>query len=353
MKLLNNPIVESYELEDGGGLRMLDTDKLMQKILADNVGKRDIKVPWSALEFSGINSLNVKGEGQFSFTDHSFRQMCEQLHMPVDYLKRCPTDGPASKQAQFEYWRDNIQDSELLLRVKNYPTANDTGEIGDLRAVLQHTWNPIDNLRIMQWTEDVIERHNDQIGIVYARIDSDSTHLRTCYKEPINLGTAKNPDPHYFGVHISDSETGGRALQLDYMLYRLSCTNGLIMKVEDEELLQQKHIHVDHTSLGRRFVEAFKNALDYRDQLVESLEKTRMREVKDPFQAIRKLVKHFKGTKEFAETVIAAYEEDPPVGTHCTKFHIINAFTRAARVMSMDKRHAVEAIAGQYLAEAA
>ena len=155
-------------------------------------------------------------------------------------------------------------------------------------------------------------------------------------------------------MHVSDSEVGERALNLDYMMYRLACLNGLIVEVEGEKLLHQKHIFIDRSKLGRSFREAFQVALEYRETLTETLQTTRSQVVSDPHSMIRRLVRHYRGTKEFADLVVAAYEADPPrEGVKPTRFDIVQAITRAARGMKIDRRYDVEGIAGQYLLDAA
>jgi hypothetical protein len=94
----------------------------------------------------------------------------------------------------------------------------------------------------------------------------------------------------------------------------------------DALLHHKQHIHIQLSDLGRNFKEAFQVALDYRENLMETLQATRSQTVTDPHSMIRRIVRHYRGTKEFADLVVAAYEADPPrEGVKPTRFDVVKA----------------------------
>lgn len=334
-------------------LKIITPDKVMEKVIASDLGKEDIVTSLKDLSFVGINSMSVKDHGTYLFDDKfpAFEQLCNRLQVPSAYLRKCPLTGRAGRNEQLEYWRDQVEENEVMLRVRGFATPKGE-ERGLVRAVLTKNYEPIDNLRLLNWTTDAMTEV-EGLGLIYANVNNLSTHLRLAFNEPVDLGTTEAPDIHYFGMHISDSEVGERALNMDYMLYRLACLNGLIVEVEGEKLLHQKHIFVNYSQLERNFKDAFSMALDYREQLIDTLQATRSQVVRDPFSMIRRIVRHYRGTMEFANAVIAAFEAEPPIDGQATRYHIVNALTRAAKKQKIDQRYAIEEIAGKYLVEAA
>jgi hypothetical protein len=289
--------------------------------------------------------IKVKTQGKYAITESAFGQMCAKLKIPGDYMQRCPLD---LRNQNLAYWKDQNDDRKIMIRTRRFDEkeVKEEGGAGVIRAILPATYEPIDNFRIGQWIGDVISKYEGDIGIQSARI-SDNLHIRLLFDKSYNFGSKQNPDPHFFGIHVSDSEVGERSFITDFTMFRIHCFNGSIHMVEGDHLLAQRHIHVDFKNLRRGFIEAFKRSIEYRDTVVDIFESAMSAEIKDAHSYIRRIVRHYRGTNEFAEAVIQAYDAEPAP----TKFGVVQAITRAAKRMPVDSRVDTEAIAGQFLLE--
>lgn len=332
-------------------LTLVDPAKISERVLTLDMGKEDLLTQWSNINFTGIDTVAVRGDngpmGSFILSDNAFEQMCGKLGVPSAYMKKCPVSGRAGRQEQLEYWREQIDDREVMLRVRRNENNPDAG--GTLRAVLSKTYEPIDNSRLWTWSQQLLNRFPGQMGVTYASIGETSTHLRLVFTEPLNIGTEQHPDLHYYGLHISDSEVGSKALTVDFLFFRLVCLNGMMTKVEGDHILHTKHIHIDYPTLQREFMASVDTALQHKDTLFNLLDNAKSVNITDPHSQIRRLARHYRFTNDFADKVVEAYEQEP----NPTRFGLVQAFTRAARQMPMDRRTDVESIAGQYLIEAA
>jgi hypothetical protein len=83
--------------------------------------------------------------------------------------------------------------------------------------------------------------------------------------------------------------------------------------------------------------------------LWELVQSARRQAIRDPHTYIRRLLRHYRLTNDFAETSIVAYEAEPDP----TKFGIALAISRAARRMDLDMRVDTEGLMGSYLLEGA
>jgi hypothetical protein len=249
------------------------------------------------------------------------------------------------------YWMDQNEERKVLLRTRWLPSddPNRTEAAGILRAVLPKTYEPIDNVRILEWIAAALNHFNGALGIHYAKIQEESTHIRLLYEDPIELGAGSISDTHYFGLHISDSEVGERSFISDFADYRVGSESSCLHKVDGKHLVNQRHIHIDFKSLRREFDESFIEASEYRETITDLLKTAQQASVRDPMSFIRKLVRHYRLTNEFAEAVIVAYESEPVA----TRYGIAQAFSRAAKRMPIDGQIDTEQFVGHYLLEAA
>jgi hypothetical protein len=338
---LSDPLKLRTQFED---VKLKSFDRLADKVLATDTGKEDLIVPLSDLTLDGMNTIKVKSQGSFIISELAFQQLCARLKIPADYMMRCPVE---LRNANLAYWVEQNDDRKVMLRTRSWESPEESTR-GLLRAVLPHTYEPIDNLRMLEWTHEILKKYEGSLGIQEAKVGEESTHIRLLFDDRVEMDEEQS-NAHYFGVHLSGSEVGERSFVLDAVDFRVNGHSGCLYKVEGGHLLSQRHIHIDFKMLRREFVEAFAVAKENEDTIVEALRTAQLATVRDPRSRIRQLVRHYRQTNEFAETVIVAYDSDPIP----TKYGIVQALTRAARRMHIDDRVDTELLAGQIILEGA
>lgn len=324
--------------------------RVLERVAEMEVGKEDIVVPFSDIQFvSETNAIEIKSYGRVLVTEHAFGQFCARLKIPADYMTRCPL---VLRNANLAYWVEQNDERKVLLRIRKFPVEQqDTEGLGILRAVLPQTYEPIDNLRIIDWVASAITYSNHTLGVQSARISENSTHIRLLFPEYQDLSDTEieASNKFYFGVHISDSEVGDRGFFADLVTFRPAHGVGFLHTVDGNHLVTQRHIHIDFKMLRRSFAECFAAARENFEPVMTLLQEAEATDVRDPHTYIRRLVRHYRLTNDFAETVIVAYEAEP----RPTRYGIALALGRAAKRMETDMRVDTEALVGAYLLEGA
>jgi hypothetical protein len=352
MKLLTKPVAV-IEPEPSpilspavfGDVKLRPFSRLLEKTAEREIGKEDIVVPFSDLSFSDeMGAIDIKSHGRVLVTTLAFQQLCMRLKIPSDYMERCPL---TLRNTNLSYWVQQNDERRVLLRIRKFPLEQiDKDGIGILRAVLPQTYQPIDNPRIIEWVGAAVEQANGDLGIQSAQIRETSTHVRLLFRDPRAL---QDDDPLYFGVHLSDSEVGERGFSVDMVTFRPAHETGFLHLVDGNHLVTQRHIHIDFKLLRRNVADCFAIAREQIENVWELVQSARRQAIRDPHTYIRRLLRHYRLTNDFAETSIVAYEAEPDP----TKFGIALAISRAARRMDLDMRVDTEGLMGSYLLEGA
>jgi hypothetical protein len=321
-----------------GDIKLIPLERLQEKANKLAIGKEDFLVPLTDVKFVGLNLMEVKSHGRLLVTELAFYQLCGLLKLPFDYMMRCPLD---LRNENLAYWIDQADDRKVFFRTRSVD-SDPEGSI--LRAVLPRTYEPIDNSRILDWCDGVLTHFGGALGIQFFKISEVSTHIRMLFSEP----SVVDSDEHYFGVHVGDSEVGERALTASFTDYRVSTENTCLHKVDGKHLVNQRHIHIDFKSLRRAFEEGFEIAKEQKDAVLDTLRYAQAAAITDAPNFIRKMIRHYRLTNEFAEAVVTAYESEP----NPTKYGVVQALTRAARRMPIDAQIDVELMAGEFLGTA-
>jgi hypothetical protein len=306
----------------------------------------DHTVPGKDVEFSADGTLNVKGEGKFSFTDWSFSQFCTKLHLPTDFMRRSPEgDGPASRKRIIDHWKEQFfNDKTFLFRMKGHEHKDEeTGAVGRVRAVLTDRYSVFDNLDLLNLVQPMVAKNN--LGIQLGNVTEKSFHIRLLYPDEINVGTEETPDIHQTGIHISNSEVGSRNMTGDILLYRQICTNGMIALLDKDHLFYQRHVNVLPQEVRTKLVSAFELADVRRMEMADKVMEALGVEVLRAHSEIGKFLKLHRGTDEFIEKARESFDIEP----NNSRYGVVNAITRAAQTLPIDQRVAMEEVAGRYL----
>lgn len=334
--------------EFGSGMvRLKSLNKLAQRITQRESGKEDLIVPFSDIAFVGdMGAVMVKGFGRVLLSELAFSQLCTRLRIPVDYMIRCPLD---LRNSNLSYWVEQNDERKVMLRIRKFPERHqDTSSVGVLRAVLPQTYEPIDNQRILDWCSAAIQQHDGKLGIQSYRVSEVSTHIRLLFADPSVV--AQDGDLFFFGVHVSDSEVGERGFAADLVSFRPEQETGFLHLVDGDHLTAQRHIHIDFKLLRQSFSDSFTLAKDNMEAVTEVITRAVMTPVRDAQSYIRRWVRHYRLTNDFAETVVHAYEAEPLPN----KYGVAIAIARAATGLpTMDERVNTEAMVGAYLLEGA
>jgi hypothetical protein len=145
------------------------------------------------------------------------------------------------------------------------------------------------------------------------------------------------------GVMIGNSEVGMGSVSIEPFVYRLACTNDLVVSKEQSFRHPHTRLTVDELRKGTALAIsiAFKVAASVLDRFLRAREEVMV----DPVETIRQLAEARKMSQKFADEVASSYAAEPEP----TRFGVINAFTRAAQKLGPLQRIEVERFAGTLL----
>ena len=145
------------------------------------------------------------------------------------------------------------------------------------------------------------------------------------------------------GVMIGNSEVGMGSVSIEPFVFRLACTNDLVVTQEHSFRHPHTRLTVDELRKGTAF--AISIAFKVAASVLDAFLKTREEVLADPVASIRQLAEARKLSRKFADEVASSYAAEPEP----TRFGMINAFTRAAQKLGPLQRIEVERFAGTLL----
>jgi hypothetical protein len=365
-----------------GGTRGLRLPEVTERLRADDAGKWDLVARRDelSLEEGRLTVPSPSGGRSLGLSAWASGQLCSRLGIPVSYFKKCPPElqdgnvnywlqNPSAGAAQpdeaedgssgadacgtnacgTDAWSDGgrprCRRAEVQAPVSAQPerwrlrAKDDT-----LRAVVSDRYSALDNAVL--W-----EQLRNQVPPGY-RVDwfglsDEGLHLRLV--DPERCREVLPGDDLSIGIHVANSEVGGRALSVEAVVFRLVCTNGLIRRVGGKSLLRQRHIHISALRLEAALAEATHRALEEAEGFLHLLQAATLTPIGDVGAAIEQLGSRWALSQGTQDAVQAALLREVPSQQE-TLYGLINAFTYTAQKLPDEARYDLEVLAG-HLAE--
>ncbi len=303
---------------------MMDWNQVEERIVEDDRTKWDRKASAAELQIVPDGLIEVgldqSAADRFALSELATSQMCQRLGIPVPYYRRLPAELQATVA---NYDLDRLNDSAFLLR----------GKDRWVRAFLSGEYVTYNNADIAETAESLLR--NSGVSVKSFVFEETHLFLKLVSDELVDSDTGLKA-----GIMIGNSEVGLGSISVEPFVYRLACTNDLI--VTREKSFRHAHIHLTATEMKRRMAEAISEAFRIANSALDSFIATHEEPVMDPVETIRQLAETRKMSQKFADEVVSSYSAEPDP----TKFGIINAFTRAAQKLGPLQRIEMERFAG-------
>jgi len=251
----------------------MKTGKTLQEMAAEldrqNRVKRDFVLETSGLRMAidtdmpNLDVVRATGEhtnvDRFSLNDIAHRQVGTHLGIPAKYYDRMREDYPDLLAANVNAWFQR-QPARRMVRTLD----------GTARAFLSDRYRRIDNFEIATAVLPII---GEMSG---ARVDSCELTESRMYLKVVNPrleAEVKPGDIVQAGILISNSEVGHGAVSVQPLVYRLVCSNGMV--VND---LGQRRYHVGRANQAED-LELF------RDETLEADDRAFMMKIQDTVRA--------------------------------------------------------------------
>jgi hypothetical protein len=304
--------------------RMMDWIQVEERIIDDDRNKWDRKAPAKEIRISSDGLLEVRngecGQERFALSELATGQMCQRMGIPVLYYRRLPGELQATI-ANYDLGR--LSENAYLLRGKDQW----------VRAFLSTEYIAYNNAHIAETVKALLQG----AAVSVKSFVLEETHL---FLKVISNEIVERDSGLKAGIMIGNSEVGLGSISVEPFVYRLACTNDLV--VTQEKSFRHAHIHLTVAELRRRMGDAISDAFRVASSLLDVFLKTREEPITDPVETIRQLAEARKMSQKFADEVVSSYSAEPEP----TRFGVINAFTRAAQKLGPLQRIEIERFAG-------
>jgi len=287
-------------------MRAKDTfENVIGKVHQMSLDHYDEIMPIRDMEFNNFYNMTI-GYKEFEVLPSAQRLIANRLRIPQSYLSRCP-----------EYLQSDNLNYWLEMEKKNRETLFCRFSGNKLRGLFTQRYTALDHMEVLT---KMLEYGFDPSCEVHFSLDESMMLLKVPeYSRMFGLTEKDKVVP---GISIANSEVGLLALSIEAYFYRLVCSNGLISKTA----VSSRFKHV-----SRKALETFPQVLSdvvYQSQSSHGQYQMSMQtHVDNPLDTIELFSKQFQLSQDETEIVKKAYYLEEGA----TMFHVINAFTAAAR----------------------
>lgn len=244
---------------------------VMQELAFQQKAKRDYIAPAVGMRLHDdghtfeMSHLENGNQETFKTTGHFHRQIASALNIPAKYYDLMQEKKPELLAQNVNSWFAD-KDNSYMVRTLEY------GGVRAARALLSDRYRRIDNLDIASATLPLFAGE-DKFEVVSCEVTDDRFYLKIVNHK---LETAVVPGDYVqAGVVISNSEVGLGSVSVQPLLYRLVCTNGMVVN----DLGQRKY----HTGRAAKAVE---DSFDvYTDETIEAEDKAFLLKLRDTTMA--------------------------------------------------------------------
>ncbi len=288
-------------------------DNLIHELEAQKPLKWDEKLNSSQIKMvldENRPRFQIKADRVFPINDSCHNQVADKLEIPLKYYHRMEEETPELLARNVNTWLERSE-KDFFIR-----------GLGDsIRAFLSDRYRVIDHLDVLLCALNELQAHSAEIedcflSVTEMNIKVKSQSLQSFVRHKDDLITG--------GLFLTNSETGHKALRLEPRLFRVKCSNGLII----EELVTRE-IHIGngddlademvYLSLRRSIRELFKGF----GGIVEVLRESTEIKVRNPQKVISNVADHYKLSEVQKNNILMAFGAEPEFD----KYGIANALT--------------------------
>ena len=343
-----DPLDERELLElDATIEKLFKESEAIQKKCSDHVVKKamshnfEILHPWN-LSYRPSGSDISEPRRLAPMSDFAFGQLCAKIGVPVAYMRKCiEAEEFSCVVDNMNTWID-LYKRDLFIREHN----------NQVRGVLSTKYSVLDTPNVL----DVLFDSNLPFGNFDTRgyyVSPERFHLRLT--EPTQLF---EKDDLFAGVQIDSSDVGRSQLKVQFFLYKLVCTNGMVSVVKGEDgkdkggiFFQQKHIGISKDDFRNRLVEALGNFDEFRDEAILTIKKAKEQSIFTNDELydgnVKEVQQHTRLREEQAKEVIEVLSSNR---YDYTLWGLANAMTDWAQKFTLERRLEIERNAGLLVA---
>jgi len=304
-------------------------DDVMEQAISIKEMSKDVVMPLNQMYFSENGSVSLDGGNtMYEMTEWSLGQLGAKLRVPAQYIERCIENGRGKlAKANIDSWND--KPTSMKFRITD----------DHLRALVTKKYSVFDSANILE----TIKKSSFPLEAYDVRgyfLSDEILHLRFCGKDKMNI----EGEELFPMLTVDSSDVGRRKLSVTFGIYRLVCTNGLMISKAGGTIFQQKHVGITAEEFREGMISSIEKVPVLTEQAEEWVKAAKEGVVKkndvDAFLKTLK-VKEEENVKEFYSLMYNTYD--------VTYWGLINTITEYAQRFDLDRRREFEYEAGNIL----
>jgi len=309
-------------------------EQILSKVEADDQNKWDCEDVAAGLVAYGDNESSVKliteaNAKELDMTDHAFAQVCGRLKIPPRYLRRVESRLQA-ECLNFDL-KQVADDKKFLLRCK--------GNL--LRGFLSDKYSKIENRDVLDIFQEISQSMSHQVRSFH--LDDRGCWMKILVNDLRKWDPSNKSKELFVGLLLGNSEVGARSVSVEPFVYRLACTNDMV--IQTESVIRERHMYLTPAELKIRVAKGLNAALETGGEVLDRFIGAHQEKVEKPGEVIMRIARQRGISQKMTDQIRLSYEEEPEP----TRFGVINAFTRAAQTLETDARVEMERLAGHLL----
>lgn len=299
--------------------------------------KWDKRINSSHLEmtvFENQTRFQIQGEDSFPILKPCHNQIADKLEIPFKYYHKMEGETPELLAKNVNTW---LKKKEKDFFIRGLET--------NVRAFLSERYRVIDHLDVLYCSLNELQTHMAEIedcflSEIEMNIKVKSQHLKDFVRHKDDLITG--------GLFLTNSETGHKALRVEPRIFRVKCSNGMIV---EEFVTREIHLgnedelydEIIYLSVRRSIRELFGRFGEITQILREATEI----KIKNPQKVINNVVEQYRLSETQKENILIAFGAEPEYD----KFGIANAVAQAAqKEETWEKSVELERVGGRVIA---
>ena len=326
--------------------------ELAQELLDQQANKRDFHASTKSLTMvpSGEFQLDVNtGTEMMPATSYAHAQMASKLSIPKVYYDRMLKDSPFLLANNVNHWLEKRQEETSLIRTLR----------GQMRAFLSNRYRIVDNHDILEMVIPELAQMGSGIEIISCQVTDEKMYLKVINKN-VEAAIAVG-DPVQAGFILSNGEIGNSSISVEPFIYRLVCTNGLILKDRKQRKNHAGRVNENADLYASDTLQAIDDAfkLKIRDLVRNAINISTFQEAVTDMQGAKSNLitgNPVKAVEVTAKAIGLSENESGLVLNHLirsgdlSKFGMLNAVTRTAEdIESYDRATEIERLGSSVL----
>jgi hypothetical protein len=303
---------------------------------------------------NGHSTLTINEVGEFGTTELFHEQMADFLEIPRKYYNRMRKADPELLDSNVNKWLEKSEGRRMVRTLD-----------GSARAFLSSRYRRLDNHDL---AENLLPVFSEIPQLELASCELTESHLYIKAVTPSLEREVKPNDAVRAGVVISNSEVGLGQVKVDPLIYRLKCTNGLIVEetlpgarrrhigrnveeIEDAYALYSDETRkADDRAFWMKIADVVRNVLldvtRFESIVAKMSEASEAYIQGDPVKAVENLSKTYGFKDDETGSVLSHLLS----GGELTQYGLVNAVTRTAQDISdYDRATEFESLGGKLL----